>query len=500
MKETVMSEAEAALLVTTRREALPVLPGFPNEVLPALAVWWAVMLGLFFGLEDYFLVIGLVGTPTLVMLWPVGRSLGHRYLSYRPLPWVIAIVTMWMIPVTGLVYTETDWSFGIKSLIFFALLPIIAFGGILVALPWAQSRPPIRMFFRPDLLFGDGRTLVGGTLMLVLGLRYLFAGHPADLSWALPVWNWFSLAFGIALGIIPMVLMRGMLKLVQRLMRLRDGLFIGYPSIAFREWLLLFFALNFGFAFHHLFIGRTVFSTIGESGAYPITPQFWIGIGLMAAAAWWMLFVKGGIKKLIGEPFFFETFEQTLQKQLVFTAAWGLFFYGFMSILNSKAFGSIQPWDAQSAVGIGFLVTGIIVLTFGRAIAQHYQRQGMLAHFVAVILPTQADRARERMTTRILKGLAQLAPKQQVAAWATIHRAWDGIDQDERSLMFWTTAKILVELPDPERESLIRSRSDALTQLDEGSRARAASDIVRATSQIEPGKEVMLKEYGRAVC
>ncbi|MFQ5933428.1 MAG: hypothetical protein ACE5KI_02145 [Dehalococcoidia bacterium] len=483
--------------VTTRQGPLPVLPRFFREVLPALGLWWAVMLGLYFGLEEYFLVIALVGTPTLVMLWPVGRSLGRRYLTYRPLPWVIAIVTMWMIPVTGLVFTETNWSFSVKSAIFFALPPVIAFGGILVALPWAQARPPVRMFFRPDLLFGDGRTLVGGTLMLLLGMRYLFAGHPADMSWALPRWDWHSLAFGIALGIIPIVLMRGMMKLVQRLMRLRDGLFTGYPSIAFREWLLLFFGLNFGFAFHHVFTGRTVFSTLGEPGAYPITPQFWIGIGLMGAAAWWLLFVKGGIKKLIGEPFFFETFEQTLQKQMVFTAAWGLFFYGFMSVLNSEAFGGIQPWDTQSGVGIGFLVTGILMLTFGRAIAQHYQRQGMLAHFVGAILPTQVDRARERMMARILKDLAQLHPKQQAAVWMTMHRAWDGIDKDERSLMAWTTVNALAQMQSGRREILVRLQSDALAHLAEPERVRAVAEITRAISRLESRKEVMLQGYAQ---
>lgn len=488
-------EGELALAISTRQGSLPILPGFFKEIIPALALWWAVMLGLFFALADYYLVIALVGTPTLVMLWPVGRSLGRRYLTYRPLPWVIGIVTMWMIPATGFAIAETSWSFNVKSAVFFALPPVIAFLGVLVAAPWAQSRPPLRMFFRPDLLFGDGRTLVGGTLMLVLGMRYLFAGHPSDVAWALPQWSWPSLAFGIAFGIIPIVLMRGMAKLVQRIMRLRDGLFSGYPSIAFREWLLLLLGLNFGFAFHHIFIGRTVFSTIGEAGAYPITPQFWIGIGLMGAAALWMLFVKGGFKKLIGEPFFFETFAQTLQKQLVFTLAWGVFFYGFMSMLNSEGFGSIQPWDHQSKVGIGFLSAGIAVLTLGRAIAQHYQRQGMLAHFVGVILPTQPDRGRERMMARIMEGMTRLPPDQQEAAWKTMYRSWDGIDPDERSLMAWTTANDLAALPALQRERLAESQARALAHLNSRIRIHAATDAKRVASRLETGREVLTGDF-----
>jgi hypothetical protein len=52
-----------------------------------------------------------------------------------------------------------------------------------------------------------------------------------------------------------------------------------------------------------------------KAGQFPITTRFWVGLRLMGAAAWWILVVKGGLKKLIGEPFFFEFFGQTLQKE-----------------------------------------------------------------------------------------------------------------------------------------------------------------------------------------
>ncbi len=110
------------------------------------------------------------------MLWPVGRHLGLSYFRYRRPVFVLAIVTMWFIPATGWVM-ESDWSFTTKSAIFFALPPLIAIGGVLVALPWAQARP-VPMFFRPDLIFGDGRVIVGGMLGVALGLRYMFAPAP----------------------------------------------------------------------------------------------------------------------------------------------------------------------------------------------------------------------------------------------------------------------------------------------------------------------------------
>lgn len=495
------AEIDLAPPVTARKGSLPVLPGFAREILPALAAWWVVILVLLFTHKAYWLDLGLVGTPTIVMLWPVGHSLGLRYFGYRRAAWLIAIVTMWIIPATGLVFTESDSSFTTRSALFFALPAVIAFGGILVSLPWAQARTPPRMFFRPDLLFGDGRTLVGGTLMIVLGLRYLFAPHPADVQWALPQWDWYSLAYGISGAIIPLVLMRGMVKLVQRQMRLRDGLFTGYPSIAFRELFLVLLALNFGFAFHHVFLGRVVFATVDDPGFYPVNTRFWVGLGLMVTAVVWMVFVKGGFKRLIGEPFFFETFAQTLQKQIVFVAAWGAFFYGYMSMLSSTMFGRPQPGgDPQTLVGAGFLGAGVVVLTFGRAIAQHYQREGMLAHFAGVLLPTQADRARERMMLRILAGLAQLPPRQARRAWRVMHRAWDGIDPDERSLMAWTTLNALAGLEPGQRESLIRSRADALSSLDEEMRSRAVNEMARALSGLDPGrKEEMARELAPVI-
>jgi hypothetical protein len=239
-------------------------------------------------------------------------------------------------------------------------------------------------------------------------------------------------------------------------------------------------------------MGRTVFTTIGEPGQFPIMSQSWAGWGLMAAAAWWLLLVKGGFKKLIGEPFFFESFLQTVQKQLVFVVGWGVFFYGLMSVLNGADFGRIQPWDAQRQAGLGFFLTGLLVLTLGRAIAQHYQRQGFLAHFAGALIPAQADRARERMMRRLLEGMARLSPQRQEGAWLTMHRAWAGIDPDERSLMAWTTVTTLADLDPAQRESLIQSQCRALQRLDSVARAEYAGEIARILSALRAeGKETV---------
>lgn len=169
-------------------------------------------------------------------------------------------------------------------------------------------------------------------------------------------------------------------------------------------------------------------------------------------------------------------------------------------MLSSSMFGRIQPWDDQAKIALGFLATGIAVLTVGRAIAQHYQRQGMLAHFVAVLLPTQRDRARERMMGRILEGLARVSPKGQQAAWKTMHRAWDGIDDDERSLMAWATVTAMAEMAPAQREALIQSQAEALAQLDERIRSRATTELTRAITGLEPERrEEVVKQFAPVI-
>ncbi len=452
------------------RRPLPVLPGFASEILPVLALWWAITLTLFFTLKSYYLDIALVGTPTIIMLWPVGRALGLRYFSYRRPAFFLAIVTMWIIPATGFVL-QSDASFTQKSVLFFALPPTVAFLGILVALPWAQAKP-IGMFFRPDLLFGDGRALVGGTLMMVLGMRYVFAPHQPGVPWQLPAWNWLALAFGISGGIIPLILMRGMMKLLMRHMRLRDDLMSGYPSLAVRETLLAATALAFGFGFHNVFRGTAPFT----HNTYVVNTRFWVGIGMVVLAWLWIVYVRGGFKRLIGEPFFLETLQQTFQKQLLFVLGWGVFFYGLMSMLNAGVFG--PPWQQgeQLYAGLGFLLGGLLVLTAGRTITQYYQRLGMFAHWTAVLAPSQPEQARKRILRRVFTALPRADDRHRRRLLGVMFQALAGAEKDARRVTLNEWVDNLAVLPDGPRNALIASQEHALRALPGHSPVRIVID------------------------
>jgi hypothetical protein len=123
------------------------------------------------------------------MLWPVGRRLGRPYLSYRRCLFLLGVLSTAYIPAVGFVLQSglPYWA----KVVLWLLLPVdLTVFAILPSLPQAIGRP-IRMFFRPDILFGDGRVLCCGTVALLFGIRYLIGPHPPQgVPVAIPRWNW----------------------------------------------------------------------------------------------------------------------------------------------------------------------------------------------------------------------------------------------------------------------------------------------------------------------
>ena len=133
------------------------------------------------------------------------------------------------IPLTGFAI-QSDWSFAAKSWVFFGLVADLTVFGIVASWPWAHARP-IAMFFRPDLLFGDGRILATGILALVFGIRYMMGPKPPDVLWAMPKWEWYAILLAIVGGLVPMIAGRGMAKLLMRMQRVRFDRWYGWSPI-----------------------------------------------------------------------------------------------------------------------------------------------------------------------------------------------------------------------------------------------------------------------------
>lgn len=215
---------------------LPVLVGFRDEILPVLVAYWVVaaLLYLRFGREWAF-PVAVWATVTTIMLWPVGRRLCRRYLSYRTPLFILGVLSMAYIPFLGFAL-ETDWSFTTKALIFFGAIADLTLFAILPSLRPAIGRP-IEMFFKPDLLFGDGRVLCCGIISLVAGMRYMFGPIPVE-PFPLPVWNWWGILLAMLGGFIPMIPVRGMVKLWMRMAGMMRERWQGWRAVVVREVML----------------------------------------------------------------------------------------------------------------------------------------------------------------------------------------------------------------------------------------------------------------------
>lgn len=501
---------------------VPLLPTFRTEIIPALAVLWLVLLVAWSatGAPIFWALIPWA-TVTLVMLWPVARHLDRApaYLSYRTWLFVIGVLSMSYIIVTGIAL-ESGLPYWAK-LVVFLLLPIdLTVFGILPSLRAAIGRP-LPFVFRPDLIFGDGRVLATGTLALVLGLRY-FVGHPPPDGIPIPIpkWNWWAILWAIAFGFIPIIAIRGMLKLLQRVRRIRDGVWGGWTSIALRELLLVGGVLGIAFGFHNVFRGFTPFVE-SHTAFHELS---WVPLLGVALGTAFLVFVRGGYKRWIGEPFIRETIGQTFVKEILYVAGIVVVMWSFMSILDTEL-GDIKragyqhltwigdqpghgaevhasaaaswpesgfvlpgikgvilgPWNW---VGLALVAWGVAVLVPFRVLAQHEQRRAIVAQMAAVLLPSFDPEARERVLRRILSHLAWMSTRR---AGGYMHAMLEGLDSAPaatRALMARERVRILAALAPGDRDHLVAYMAHALARCDDAQRVRAMADTMAALAEL----------------
>jgi hypothetical protein len=311
---------------------LPILAGFASEVAPAIAALWAGLLVAFLlSGRDYLWMLLPWATVTLIMLWPVGRRLGRPYLRYRSPLFILGVLSMAYIPFvgfmlgTGIPYTA--------KLALFILLPVdLTVFAIVPSLRRAIGEP-LPMIFRPDLIFGDGRVLCCGTIAFVLGLRY-FVGHPPPpgIPVPIPTWNWYAIFLALVLGFIPLIAIRGVLKVVMRLRRMRDGRARGWGSVILRETWLVVTVLAIGFSFHNVFKGWEPFVT-----SHTVLHEWsWVPALTLLGGAGIIVFARGALKRRIGDPFIRERISQSFLKQGLYVLGLTVMMWSLMSILDTE--------------------------------------------------------------------------------------------------------------------------------------------------------------------
>lgn len=444
-------------LVRVVPPGVSIIQGFWPELFPALlVVWSAVVAGWAISGRPYFVPLGIWASVTLLMLWPVGRRLRRTYFSYRSPLFILGVLSMAYIPFIGFVI-ESAAPYWVK-VVLWLLLPVdLTVFGFLPALQSA-IRKPIRMFFRPDLLFGDGRVLAGGIVAAALGLRYVLgAPPPAGTAIAIPAWNWWAMAFAMAAGFIPMIPVRGVHKLVTRVTRMASGRWGGWDAVLFKEGLLVTAALSIGWGFHHVFGGAIPFTAmswrmIGMAHGLGHHPLGWL---LVILGAIWLIVVRGGYKKAIGEPFIKESVGQTWIKEGLLVVGLLPLLGGFMLLVGGP-FGRWNPWP-HAVIGLLFLLWGLVMLLPLRVIAQIRQRRAIVQQMAAVILPAYPADVRQRLLSTLLAGLATLREGERYRYLRAMREALNDALEENRQLMTQAVLAALVELSSDERRACMRT-------------------------------------------
>ncbi len=441
---------------------LPILVGFREELLPVLLALWVVLLAAWWwGGREYEVAVAIWATVTTIMLWPVGRRLGRRYLSYRTVPFIIGVLSMAYIPAIGFIL-QSGLPYGVKLLLWI-LLPIdLAVFAILPSLRSAIASP-IRMFFRPDLLFGDGRVLCCGTVALLFGIRYLIGPHPPEgVPVAIPRWNWWGIAFAMAFGFIPLIPLRGMTKLLMRMARLVRDEWYGWWGVFLKETFLAVTILGIALGFHHVFKGMFPF----EAGFWEEAREAvehrgpWPGVLLLAFGYLWLVFVRGGYKKAIGEPFIRETVAQTWIKEVLYVPGVVALVVGLMLLIEAH-FGELNR-GPMLAVGIPFFLWGLACVTGFRVLAQVNQRRALVQQMVAVVLPAHRPEVRHRVLRKVMEALAGMPEGQRLFYMRAMQEALSQVPEEVRDLMTEARLEVLVELPAEARRTLMRSMDQVL--------------------------------------
>jgi hypothetical protein len=439
---------------------LPILLGFREQILPALIVIWLVLVAGFLSLRwEWAFAVGVWATVTTIMLWPVGRRLRRAYSTYRTFWFVLGVLSMAYIPFAGFVL-QSDLPFNVKSAIWFGLPIDLTVFAIVPSLRPAIGKP-IQMFFRPDLLFGDGRILCCGIVATVLGMRYLIGSPPMGVPWPIPKWNWWAILFAMLAGFIPMIPLRGMTKLLMRIRRIGMNEWTGWGATIVREAFLVLTALAIGYGFHNAFLGATPF-TIPIDTRHP---DFVPALLITLAGALWIIFVRGWYKMyVIGDPFIKETPWQTLVKSVLLVVGLVPMFYGLMSLLHldpmhiGAGVGGLRHpgnWAGLWWIGGPFFLWGLIVLIPFRVLGQINQRRAIIQQMAAVVLPAQTPEVRRIFLRKMMDALAGMPEAQRLEYMRAMQEAINEQPEDVRQVMTVARMEVMAELPAEQRRRLM---------------------------------------------
>jgi hypothetical protein len=440
---------------------LPTFPDFFRTLLPLILGIWTVALVLTFSIPTLsagvwggvLLVVAAWATPTLLMLWPVGQREGRPYIECRRGAFLLSVASMAGIPVAvGIVLLAPPTDAGLRIGGIVALLTfIIGFGGIPACIRIARGSP-VRMFFRPDLVLGTNRVLAGGLVAIAIGMKFMFTDAPPG---DVPHGNWYAFAFLIVLGLYQLIPIRGMIKVKTRMLRMTTGRARGFLATAGKEFYLLGILTLMLFFAHNFFGGVIPFTMNVLKGSA-------FGLELMLISGAVLVVARSAYKMHIGDPFFRETVQQSLLKDLLLLIGVTVYLYGYLNVMVGHTAINSGPQAYLAWIGLGLYAWGVVFLLPVRAWARIREQQGILEQMVHVILPSLSEPSRDRTVEGLVRSLTRSPPSQA-----------------ER--MVGLMKEALTRAPPASQEKIVGSQMKALARLPAGDRARVMQMMAAAS-------------------
>lgn len=439
-------------------KSLPVFFNFKKELLPILGGYWILVIFLFLlSGWPWLWVIGVWASVTTIMLWPCARSFGRTYLSYRKPLFIVGVASMAALPALGFAFDWLPKGDINRTWALLVVVGILTVFSIAAGLKGAISRPT-QMLFRPDLLFGDGRVLATGVIAIGLSMGFLFGG-----MFPIPKGNWYGLLFAIVFGIIQIIPLRGMFKLRQRMARMIENRFGGWLWVFIKESWLLLASLGILYGFHNVLMGTTPIIDWTLPG---LNPEHFATMGrpgliLMAIAALFFIFIRGGYKKLAcGDPFIRETLNQSVIKSILFLVGFLPFLYGFVHIMAARggAFPRPFPEGLSLTIGLGLLTWGILMESVFRILVQQVQQRAIVEQLVAVVLPRLSGDKRKEIMRSVMESVSHIEEGRRRAFIKAMLEGLDSApDKEAREKIVATRTQVLAELAEHERKAIMKS-------------------------------------------
>jgi hypothetical protein len=417
---------------------------------------------------------GVLSLLIVVMLWPSAGT--RRYLAYKKPLFIFTILFEAWILLAGV---ALHFPSGLEDKDFWFQLTLVGFflGTVAISLPGVEGEYRKGVFFRPDLLYGNGAYLARGEIFVALGIKLFTSPELAH-----PIWNWWGLEWAI-FAMVFMVPFRGILK-----MRMRRARFLDFdnwmgrgwrPGLWLKEAFLFLSLLMLVYGFANAYMGVVPFTW---APGYPVPgthgPNWW-GFALLAVAFVLIVLARGYYKTRLDEP---APFGAELVKGLLLWVGFVILIYGFLLIFNGIGWlGFYGPGSPNFWWGVWVSTLGFLMVVLLRVLAQRQEFEGLLR----VMVPRMADLDEETRRTMMGRRLEVIAAMSERACTANVGLMMQIIEEQpeqRRQLLVDTRTWLVANAAVATRERLMAAMATVLGAMEPAKRTKVMAEVMRSVA------------------